>query len=141
MTRENVDKICELLIGGKSLAKICEENPEFPSPQTVFYHLHKSPQFMEDYVRAREAQTEAYCLQLTELADNSALTAEAINKARLQIDTRKWVMSRLKPKKYGDHSILEHTGTVQHEQLIIQRTPKTIDHAPPVLAIAAEIID
>lgn len=130
LTRENVDKICELLIGGKSLAQICAENPELPKPQMVFYGLHKNPQFLEDYARAREAQTEAYALELTELADNASLSAESINKARLQIDTRKWIMSRLKPKKYGDNATLQHTGNIQVEQLVIQRTPKTIDHQP-----------
>lgn len=141
LTRENVDKICELLIGGKSLAQICVENPDLPKPQMVFYGLHKNPQFLEDYARAREAQTEAYALELTELADNASLSAESINKARLQIDTRKWIMSRLKPKKYGDNQQVNHSGTIQHEQLVIQRTPKTIDHESTIKALPIIDID
>ncbi len=142
LTREQVDKICALLIGGDSLAKICADNSELPKPNMIFYGLHKNPQFLEYYVRAREAQTEAYALELTELSDNVALSAEAINKARLQIDTRKWIMSRLKPKKYGDNASLNVSGTIQHEQLIIQRTPKTIEHNPVIKELSTiDVVD
>ena len=34
--------------------------------------------------------------------------AEWINRCRLQVDTRKWLMSKLVPKKYGDKQL--HTG-------------------------------
>ena len=32
--------------------------------------------------------------------------------AKLQIDTRKWVLSRMNPKKYGDKQQMEHSGDV-----------------------------
>lgn len=31
-------------------------------------------------------------------------------RARVQIDTRKWIMSKLMPKKFGDKIQAEHTG-------------------------------
>lgn len=40
--------------------------------------------------------------------------------SRLRVDARKWIASKLKPKKYGDKTEVEHTGKVSLEQLIAQ---------------------
>jgi hypothetical protein len=40
------------------------------------------------------------------------LNKEHIQRSRLRIETRKWLASKLKPKKYGDKITTEHTGTV-----------------------------
>jgi hypothetical protein len=139
-TEEIGIKICKLMTAGMSLRKICELE-EMPCKQTVYDWMWRFEPFLERYVRAREAQMEAYAEELTDLADNASLTAEAINKARLQIDTRKWLMSKLKAKKYGDHATLEHTGKVELQQLVIQRTPKTIDHQPTIKELPVINID
>ena len=39
-----------------------------------------------------------------------ALDATAVARNRLRVDARKWVASKLKPKKYGDKMTQEHTG-------------------------------
>ncbi|MBX8785491.1 hypothetical protein HBA94_17175 [Ochrobactrum sp. GRS2] len=33
-----------------------------------------------------------------------------VQKAKLRIDTRKWLMSKMAPKKYGDKVMNEHSG-------------------------------
>jgi hypothetical protein len=38
------------------------------------------------------------------------VNGEAIQRSKLRVDTRKWVASKLKPKKYGDRQTFEHTG-------------------------------
>lgn len=38
------------------------------------------------------------------------LTSEQINHAKLQIDARKWYLSKLMPKQYGDKVALEQSG-------------------------------
>lgn len=35
---------------------------------------------------------------------------EWINRSRLIVDTKKWLMSKLAPKKYGERTQLEHSG-------------------------------
>lgn len=37
---------------------------------------------------------------------------EHINRTRLRVDTRKWIVSKLLPKKYGDLVRTEHSGKV-----------------------------
>ena len=51
--------------------------------------------------RAREAQADKYFQEIIEIAD--AATPETVNVARLRVDSRKFAVARLAPKKYGDH--------------------------------------
>ena len=38
------------------------------------------------------------------------LSADVIAHKRVQIDTRKWMLSKMLPKVYGDRLTTEHTG-------------------------------
>ena len=60
--------------------------------------------FLERYARAREAQADKLAKEILELSnkiedDNPV----KVQRARLQVDSRKWLAARLAPKKYGDH--------------------------------------
>lgn len=135
------EKILERMVCGENLTQICKDD-DMPAISSVLLWMSKNPSFSEAYTRAREIMLENYGSEkLIDIADSASLTAEAINKARLQIDSRKWVMSKLLPRKYGDNAVLTHTGKVEVEQLIIQRTPKTIDHQPAVKELPVIDID
>ncbi len=129
------DKMLELISAGKSVAEICRQDG-MPD-QTSFYRwLSKDlDNLCQKYAHAREHQSEVYAQEMIDMARNCGLTAGEVNKARLVIDTMKWCAAKLKPKKYGDNQSLNVSGTVQHEQLIIQRTPKTIDNEPTIKAL------
>lgn len=43
-----------------------------------------------------------------------AVDHENINRDRLRIDTRKWLMARIAPHLWGDRMEVEHTGEVAH---------------------------
>jgi hypothetical protein len=91
------DEICARLSQGESLVKICKDD-HMPAPKTVYAWLREHEDFRNNYVRARDEQAETYADEITFIAD----TATDYNLARLQVDARKWVASKLKPKKYGD---------------------------------------
>jgi hypothetical protein len=95
------DKICEQLAEGKSLNQLCKKK-DYPSIATVFRWLSEKPEFQDKYARARQEQAETLADEIVYIADN----AEDYQKARLQVDARKWVASKLKPKKYGDRMAL-----------------------------------
>ena len=40
---------------------------------------------------------------------------EHVQRSRLRVDARKWIASKLKPKKYGDYQKHEHTGSLVTE--------------------------
>lgn len=94
--------ICGLIAIGLSLKAICDR-PEMPCTATVYNWLYKKTDFLDRYTHAREAQAEVMAQDMIDLADNcNALTNEQVQKVKLQIETRKWIAAKLKPKKYGD---------------------------------------
>jgi hypothetical protein len=125
------DMICERMVCGKddkpeSLRSICRDEG-MPPLGTVMRWLAKYPEFREQYASAREAQAEVQQEELLEISDNCTddiltllgneeegslgrINHSAIARAKLQIDTRKWVMSKMSPKKYGDRLSAELSG-------------------------------
>lgn len=120
-TPELVDSICDEIAGGRSLKSICEDD-EMPDKATVFRWIGKHPEFRDKYARACEERTYAMAEEALEIADDSGVdvsvddeghytvNGEAINRARLRIDTRKWFVSKMNPKKFGDRQAYELTG-------------------------------
>ena len=73
---------------------------------TVMRWLEAKPEFRDQYARARERQAHHYAAEIVEIAD----TEEDPAKARVRIDARKWVASKLLPKAYGERVEQHLTG-------------------------------
>lgn len=105
------DEICERLADGESLRQICRDE-HMPDKATIFRWLNdeRFRGFRDRYAHAREAQADALFDELVEIADDTGELDDnvKVQRARLQIDTRKWVASRLAPKKYGETNKIEH---------------------------------
>lgn len=116
-------RICERLMAGESLRAICAD-PQLPSEGTVYRAIATDPKFQEQYVRARRAQAERYADELIAIADTPAIgrkivtrfggeretiEGDMVERSRLRVDTRKWVLARLLPRRYGDR--LELAGS------------------------------
>jgi hypothetical protein len=117
-TEEKATLICDLLCEGKSLVEICGLEG-MPHRSTVFRWIEANEGFRNKYARAREDQAELMADQLLAIADDMSNdvsgelkmpNAVAVQRAKLQIDTRKWIASKLLPKKYGDRNITELQG-------------------------------
>lgn len=96
--------ICLQLSLGKSLRAICEA-ADLPSRVTVMEWMKADGELAQQYALARQLQADFYADEIIEIADNSTVPHE---RARLQIDARKWLASKLKPKAYGDK--IAHVG-------------------------------
>jgi len=114
-TEEMGNLICDKLTEGVSLRKLCAQ-PEFPVASTVYVWLDRFPEFAERYARAREAATEDMLEDILEIADHPELDPQ---EKRVRIDTRKWAMGKLRPKKYGDKQTHE-IGNKEGETLKIE---------------------
>ena len=133
-------KICERLAEGESLRAICKDG-DMPSRSNVFRWLMSDSQvysgFRDQYALARQVQAECLFDDINEIADNEASSQlfidgemaldedgkpimvpdmVSINHARLRIDSRKWTVSKLLPKKYGDK--IEGSGSDESSQPI-----------------------
>lgn len=118
------DRICEEVALGNSLRTICKAD-DMPAVSTVFKWLRLYPEFVDQYTIAKQEQTEAYVEELVDIADNGTndwmatnaednlgykVMGEHIQRAKLRIETRKWIAAKLKAKKYGEKITQEHTG-------------------------------
>lgn len=102
--------VCDLLAQGISLRSVCKQDG-MPQMSTVFTWFQKHPEFTEQYARAKQESADALAEELLEIADESLPDAHkadpkaagaVVQAHRLKVDTRKWLMSKMKPKKYGD---------------------------------------
>jgi len=100
-TEELGDRICERIIEGESLTRICRDE-DFPSKSTVLKWLADETykNFSDQYARARDVQQDTLADLAREKAESA--TVDDWQVARLQIDTIKWHASKVAPKKYGD---------------------------------------
>lgn len=88
-----------------------------PSSSTFFIWLNEDESLSKRYAQAKEIQVEALADEILEIADdgsNDYMTIvkgdmkynvenkEVTNRSRLRVDTRKWLLSKIIPKKYGD---------------------------------------
>ena len=123
-TQEVGDLICERLSDGESLRTICAEDG-MPHRATVFRWIAVNDIFRDQYARAREEQAEAMADEIVSIADEGehkvlegdggtivVYDSTAVARNRLRIDARKWVASKLKPKKYGEKLDLSHAGQI-----------------------------
>ncbi|SSY81057.1 hypothetical protein [Alysiella crassa] len=100
-TDELAHEICERLANGESLIQICRD-PAMPSRETIRRWCDESSQFCGMYARAREQQAHYFVDEMIEIADKVVEDSAAVQKARLQIDTRKWAAAKLNKAAYGD---------------------------------------
>jgi transposase-like protein len=122
-TEETRLTILEKLSEGNSLRSICAEQG-MPSESLVRKWTTLEPEFGTQYARAREAGMDAMADEILAIADDVAsdyketadgrkvIDQEAINRSRLRVDARKWLMSKIAPKTYGDKLDLNHSGNI-----------------------------
>ena len=121
-SEELFDEILERISTGESVASICDEE-KMPSQRSFYNWLNKDESLVQRYAHAREAQADAIFDDILSIADEARndwmkrtgedsegwqLNGEHIQRSKLRIDARKWMASKLAPKKYGDK--LQHTG-------------------------------
>lgn len=120
-TPERARRICDEIASGISLRTICAQEG-MPACSTVFLWLTKHPEFSEQYARAREAQADTMAEDILEIADDGrndwvktqeggdAYNGDHVQRSKLRVDARKWLMSKMAPKKYGDKVTQELVG-------------------------------
>jgi hypothetical protein len=96
-TQEIADRVCAGLSEGNSLKTVCGEIGIHP--QRVFEWLRTKEDFLAQYNIAKEESADVLTEQMLDIADDLSDDAQS---RRVRVDTRKWIASKLKPKKYGD---------------------------------------
>lgn len=113
-SEELADEICaEIASNSKSVKKLCDQNPHWPTQKIIWEWIRKYPDFRNKYTRAKQEQVETYVDEILDISDNCnhdtvinsngevVANYEYMARSRLRIDTRKWLASKLVPKLYG----------------------------------------
>lgn len=145
-SKEIALRICEeIATSSKSLRTICDMEG-MPSVMTVLRWLSEDKEgFCAQYARAKEEQADFMAEEMIDIADdgsNDLMTItkgdqsydlenkEVTNRSKLRIETRKWLMSKLKPKKYGDKIEVENKGhIVAYNAVVSKEEAKAISDA------------
>lgn len=94
--------LCQQMALGRTLNAICKE-PDMPSKGTVMdWKLRDVDGFSAQYGAARDLMLEHWAEETVDLADDCKAEPAEVAKARLRVDSRKWILAKLKPGTYGD---------------------------------------
>lgn len=130
---------------GESVKSICSDD-DMPCRATIYTWLHQHKVFLDMYVRAKEDGAEAMAEEMFDIADNGEndwmekhgkdgenegwrLNGENVQRSKLRIETRKWYLAKIKPKKYGEKIDLNHGGQTDNPltMLIQEISGKTLE--------------
>ena len=115
--REGIlNTIFEIIENGKSLRYALLQIPL--SSSTFFIWIDEDSDKSKQYARATELRAEALLDEMFDIVDETSndiseyeiaegakaekVNNEVIQRSRLRYDARKWLVSKLNPKKYGD---------------------------------------
>lgn len=120
------DEVIARLKEGETLRSICRSD-HLPAIATVIEWRDKCPEFAEQYDKARQVGWEILAEELLDIADDGSndyiermdpdnpgyvSNGELVQRSRLRLDTRKWLLSKCLPKIYGEKQKIEHEGNV-----------------------------
>lgn len=103
---EILETVCEGLLNGKSLRKICLEDG-MPNKSTILRWLSADDEFATIIARARDLQAEALFDDMTDIVNDMLDQKVESNAAKTAIWAKQWQASKLKPKKYGDSTTIK----------------------------------
>lgn len=127
-TPELAAEICRRLSGGESLRSVCADPLLDIDESSVREWALSKPEFTPHYLRARELGYLKMADDIQDISDDGSndwmdretrtgriITVpdqEHIQRSKLRVDTRKWLLSKCLPKVYGDRIAIEHSGTL-----------------------------
>lgn len=117
--------ICALYADGKSIREIAKIKGI--DKTTIIEWAFTRPEFSVQYTRAQEIRAENDADEIIEISDEKPthevpdpdggvsirIDPAGIQRNKLRVDTRKWIMARRLPKKYGDRQEVQHSGEIK----------------------------
>lgn len=99
-----------------------------PTSTTFYEWIDNDKEKALHYARACEKRADAIFEEILDIADDSSndfaladigdgmqvekFNSEHVQRSRLRVDARKWMLSKMNPKKYADKIQQEHSGEI-----------------------------
>lgn len=137
MQYENMfENFIEQVYRGRSLRALVEDDHRVVSYEDFLRWIKRDPQRHERFKEAQEIRTEFLAGEILEIADGvesvDPSAPDTVNRDKLRIDTRKWLMSAHNRKRYGESKQIEMNGSISINDALQQAQARVIE---------AEIID
>ena len=116
---EILNNIFNMIESGKSLRFALSQIPL--SSSTFFIWIEEDPEKSKQYAYVTDIRTELkfesieqdYSEEPQRDAETGRIDSAWVQLQRLKIDAKKWELSKLNPKKYGDKIQQEHSGELK----------------------------
>ena len=142
---ELIATICARIAEGESMRSVTRDDA-MPAMTTLFRWMGEYPDFKQHYATAMEQRTDMMFEDIMEIADEECTFVKkskhggddvegeqevtfdptAVARNRLRIDARKWMLSKMIPKKYGD-KITQELGGIDGAPIETSHTITFID--------------
>lgn len=123
------ETIIEKIANGRSLLSVLNNEKNMPSRPIIYEWLNEEnnkfdKQFLNNYTRATQDRADVLVDEIINISDNQEkdvyidddgkeqINHNVITRDKLRVDSRKWVAGKMKPKKYGDSSLLKIADNV-----------------------------
>jgi len=141
-TPELGEKICDLIAAGQSLREICRQDDMPPDSVVRRWAFTDREGFAARYAIANQARALRWADEIIEISDDGSndwmerqveaglitpvANTEHINRSRLRVDARKWLLSKLLPRQFGDR--VEIAGD-RDNPLMVETSPRDMSKA------------
>ena len=125
LTTELTDQICQELMNGQPLTRICS-NKNLPSLATINRWIAKHPSFAKQITNARRVGTQYYLDKMIE--ELETMSAKDVGIVREKLHHYRWLASKLLPSLYGD------------KQEVVQDTKITIQWQQPEKIVEGQVV-
>lgn len=134
-----INQVCGRILGGEAIRTIMKDS-KLPDFSTFLEWVSVDDVKSKQYARAMEIRGELLFEEMLEICDDASndwmekfdkkgdnigwqLNGEHVQRSKLRVDTRKWYLSKLNPKKYGDK--LQQDVDLKGELAIVWNEQKT----------------
>lgn len=111
---------------GKSLSQVLRDDQREIDYNDFYRWIKKDPTRRQLFDEAQELRTEFMAGEIIEIADAED-SIEDVNRSKLKIDTRKWLMGAHNRKKYGATTSIEMTGGISITGALAAAQARVID--------------
>jgi len=125
------ESFIEQVYRGRSLKSLVEDDPRFVSYEDFLRWVKRDATRHERFKEAQEMRTEFLAGEILEIADGvesiDANSNDTVNRDKIRIDTRKWLMSAHNRKRYGETKQIELGGTISITEALAQAQARVIE--------------
>lgn len=124
------ERVIEDIYRGKSLQSLIADDYRLISYEDFLRWIKRDPTRHERFKEAQEMRTEFIAGEILEIADGVGAISndnDTVNRDKLRIDTRKWLMGAHNKKRYGESKQIELAGTVSITEALAAAQARVID--------------